>query len=99
MVARKPREIGARELKNRLGAYLREVREGSTIIVTEGGEPVAELRPFPKGGSGERARLEELVARGILTRTSRKPLEDFRPIRLVGRPLSEAVVEARKERF
>jgi prevent-host-death family protein len=99
MRRRKPREVGARELKTRLGAYLREVREGTTLIVTERGEPVAELRPLPTGGKTERARLEELVARGDLTRTSKSRLSPFRPIPVVGRPLSETITEHREDRF
>ena len=95
----KPREIGARELKTRLGAYLREVREGATLIVTERGEPVAEIRPLPSGGKTERARLDELVARGALTRASRKKLSPFRAIRISGRPLSETIIEDREDRF
>jgi prevent-host-death family protein len=99
MPKRKPREIGARELKTRLGAYLREVREGNTIIVTDRGEPVAELRPLPRGGTTEKARLDELVALGKLTHGSRKALSSFRPIPLEGRPVSETIAEDRKERF
>ncbi len=99
MRAPKPREIGARELKTRLGAYLREVREGATLIVTERGEPVAEIRPLRAGGKTEKARLDELVARGVLTRGSRKKLPPFRPIRIAGRPLSETIIEDRDERF
>lgn len=38
--------VGARELKNRLGRYLRQVQGGETILVTERGRPVAELRPL-----------------------------------------------------
>lgn len=99
MTARKPREIGARELKTRLGAYLREVREGNTIIVTERGEPVAEIRPLPRGGRTEKARLAELVARGDLTRGSTRRLSHFSPIALVGHPVAESIVEAREDRF
>jgi len=99
MSARKPREVGARELKTRLGSYLREVREGATIIVTERGEPVAEIRPLPTGGKTEKALLDELVTRGALTRTSRKRLSAFRPIPLVGGPLAETIVEDRDDRF
>jgi prevent-host-death family protein len=99
MTVRKPREVGARELKTRLGAYLRAVREGATIIVTERGEPVAEIRPLPTGGTTERARLDELVKRGALTRASRKKLSSFRAIRISGRPLSETIVEDREDRF
>jgi prevent-host-death family protein len=39
--------VGARELKTRLRTYLRRVREGRTLLVTDRGEPVAELRPLP----------------------------------------------------
>lgn len=39
--------VGARELKNRLGRYLRQVEAGDTILVTERGRPLAELRPLP----------------------------------------------------
>ena len=38
--------VGARELKTRLGTYLQRVREGRTLVVTDRGEPVAELRPL-----------------------------------------------------
>ena len=43
--------VGARELKTRLGTYLRRVREGRTLLVTDRGEPVAELRPLPADAS------------------------------------------------
>ncbi len=35
-------EVGARELKTRLGAYLRRARDGQRIVVTERGTPAAE---------------------------------------------------------
>ncbi|MEE9255476.1 MAG: type II toxin-antitoxin system prevent-host-death family antitoxin [Pseudomonadales bacterium] len=37
--------VGIRELKNRLSEYLRKVRRGEKIMVTDRGEVVAELRP------------------------------------------------------
>ena len=36
--------VGVKELKNRLSAYLREVREGTVILVTDRENVVAELR-------------------------------------------------------
>src|SRR5262245_49988787 len=42
----KHRVVGARELKVRLGTYLRQVRQGRTLVVTDRGQPVAELRPI-----------------------------------------------------
>ena len=91
--------VGARELKTRLGTYLREVSRGRTIVVTERGEPVAELRPIRRSGNREEARLEELVALGILTRTSKKPLAPFKAVKVKGAPVSETVIEDREDRF
>lgn len=92
------RIVGARELKIRLGAYLREVRRGRTIVVTNRGEPVAELRPLEVSATGDQGRLDKLVALGVLSRVSKAPLPPFRPIRHRGRPLSETVAEARRDR-
>ena len=91
--------VGVRELKTRLGSYLREVRRGRTIVVTDRGEPVAELRPITRARSGSGAEIERLVALGRLTRASRTPLAPFRPIRRKGRSLSDAIVEDREDRF
>ena len=91
--------VGVRELKARLGSYLREVRRGRTIVVSDRGEPVAELRPIALAKSGRGADFDRFVALGHLTRTSKAPLAPFRPIRRKGRPLSEAIVEDREDRF
>lgn len=90
--------VGVRELKTRLGRYLREVRKGRTLVITDRGEPVAELRPVSLGGAGSKGEIDRLVALGHLTRTSKGPLAPFRPIRLSGRPVSEALVEDREDR-
>jgi hypothetical protein len=37
--------VGIRELKNRLSQYIRDVRAGEVVLVTDRGEVVAELRP------------------------------------------------------
>jgi prevent-host-death family protein len=91
--------VGIRELKTRLGSYLREVRRGRAIVITDRGEPVAELRPMVLARSGTGAEIDRLVALGHLTRTSRTRLAPFRPIRHKGRPLSDTVVEDRENRF
>lgn len=43
--------VGIRELKNRLSEYVRLVRAGEEILVTDRGEVVAELRPPMQGES------------------------------------------------
>ena len=63
------KSVGLRELKNRLSAYVREVRSGEGVLVTDRGEVVAELIP-PGQGSDERgapSALAALARRGQLT--------------------------------
>ena len=89
--------VGARELKVRLGTYLRRVRRGQRLVVTDRGQPVAELRPIG-GKVGIDSALAELEARGVVVRPSRKKLTAFRPIESRGGDLSAAVVEDRDDR-
>lgn len=90
--------VGARELKTRLGTYLRRVREGRTLVVTDRGEPVAELRPLQADASLP-AVLMKLSSRRAVTLPSRKSMAAFRPIQSHGRALSDAVREDREDRF
>jgi prevent-host-death family protein len=69
--------VGARELKVRLGKYLRQVRQGRTLVITDRGQPVAELRPM-SGVGGPDAILARLEADGIVTRPTKKRLQPFR---------------------
>lgn len=90
--------VGARELKARLGTYLRRVRQGRTLVVTDRGQPVAELRPIDTG-SGSDAVLARLKAIGAVTRNVNQPLLPFRQIESRGRSVAAAVVEDRENRF
>jgi prevent-host-death family protein len=96
---RKRSVAGARELKTHLGSYLRKVRQGTTVVVTDRGEPIAELRPLSHGPQTTGAALARLLAVGALTRRTVQPLSPFRPIRARGVSLAAAVIEDRTERF
>ncbi|MGH9490867.1 MAG: type II toxin-antitoxin system Phd/YefM family antitoxin [Terriglobales bacterium] len=93
----KPGRVGARELKARLGTYLRQVRQGRSLIITERGEPVAELRPLAAADSVEAA-LAEMEARGEMTRGVPGPLTPLQPIRS-RKPLSQTIMEDREDRW
>jgi len=90
--------VGARELKARLGTYLRRVRAGRTLLVTDRGQPVAELRPI-EVASGADAILAKLKAAGAVSRSVEKPLAAFRPIESRGRSAAAAILEDREDRF
>ena len=74
--------VGARELKNHLGAYLRQVREGMTIIVTDRGTPIAELSPLAPLAGSEAAALASLTADGLVSPPTRSRLTADATLRL-----------------
>lgn len=90
--------VGARELKTRLGTYLQRVREGRTLVVTDRGEPVAELCPLPSDNSLPSALLK-LSTSGAVTLPTTDGLSTFRPIRSRGASVSDAVQRDREDRF
>ncbi|MGD0504902.1 MAG: type II toxin-antitoxin system prevent-host-death family antitoxin [Steroidobacteraceae bacterium] len=61
--------VGVRDLKNKLSEYLRRVRLGESVLVTDRGEVVAELQPpgQRQGDPSVPAGLQSLVKRGLLT--------------------------------
>jgi antitoxin (DNA-binding transcriptional repressor) of toxin-antitoxin stability system len=64
-----PIRIGVRELRGKLGAYLRQVKGGARFLIVSHGEPVAELsaptneeperRPRQPGGLKGRIRMAD----------------------------------------
>jgi len=64
------KRVGLRELKNRLSEYVRLVRAGDVVLVTDRGEVVAELRPpgdAVSSGADRHPGLLVLARRGLLT--------------------------------
>lgn len=61
--------VGIRELKNRLSEYLRQVRSGESLLVTDRGEVVAEFSPPGHGAvdASVPAGLTALARRGLVT--------------------------------
>lgn len=89
--------VGARDLKTRLGSHLQQVRQGRTFVITDRGEPVAELRPVHVTGT-QNANLERLQALGAVTRRENRPLARFRPVRGRGPSVSDAIIDDRDDR-
>jgi prevent-host-death family protein len=69
------RAAGIREIKNKLSEYLRLVRDGETVLVTDRGVVVAQLAPPPPAGApalAEDDALARLAAAGKLRRPRSK---------------------------
>ena len=62
--------VGVKELKNRLSEYLRLVRAGERVLVTDRGEVIAELGPPGTGAELDETppKLREMIRRGLATR-------------------------------
>jgi prevent-host-death family protein len=88
--------VGVRELRQNLSVYLRRVRRGEALEVTERGRPVAVLQPLA-APSDAIARLEE---KGVSIRRGLGNLAELPPPVKVNppRPLSEVLEEAREDR-
>ncbi len=93
--------VGSRALKLRLGSYLRQVRGGTRVVVTERGRPVAELRPLEASSGSLEERLARAAERGVLTLPSREfaSLPPWQPLVRPCADLSRAITEEREERL
>jgi prevent-host-death family protein len=89
--------VGVRELRQNLSVYLRRVKRGERLEVTERGSPVARLEPIVD----EDDPLARLEANGLVIRRGRGSLADLPPpLRVeLERPLSELLEELREERL
>jgi prevent-host-death family protein len=83
------KSVGVRELKNRLSQYLREVRAGERVVVTDRGDVVAELTP-PGAESSDGSvpmGLRTLARQGLVTLgVPGASAETYPPLRLVRKP-------------
>jgi prevent-host-death family protein len=89
--------VGIRELRQNLSVYLRRVRAGESLEVTERGEPVATLQPIANSDDA----IARLSARGIPIRRGAGSLSDLAPPTRakLERPVAEVLEELREDRL
>jgi prevent-host-death family protein len=91
-------KVGSREFKNRLGRYLRAVRNGQTLLVTDRGQPVAKVSPPGQSDGSELTFtevLKKLEAEGKI-RLPKRPLGRFRPVKIRDKSASHTILEDRR---
>jgi prevent-host-death family protein len=86
--------VGTRELRNKFSEYMRRVKKGETIIVTERGKPVAQFIP---AGQSVEERIWAMVDAGLADWNGKKP-KPYKPkiINRTGKLMSDIVVEDRR---
>ena len=84
--------MSAKELKNRLGRYLKRVKEGGTLVVTERGKPIARIVPLDLAPESKLKLMEEL---GLLVPPEGE-LVPAEPLVTPKRSISEILIEDRK---
>ena len=87
--------VGVRELRQNLSVYLRRVKGGERLVVTERNVPVAELVPL----DADLDPIERMIAEGLLEPPTRS-LRDLPPrIAVPGDPYAgtRALQEARED--
>lgn len=92
---------GIREIKGNLSKYLRMVKEGEEVIVTERGIPVAAIKSLSEERGIDEKLLRasaqniiQLPQRSGILRSHWKNLKKYSKVR--GRALSEIVIEERR---
>ncbi len=87
-------QAGVRELKDNLSKYLRLVRRGERVVITDRGRPVAALVGLGQEASDEVA--WSLVRQGLGDWGGGKPRGLDDPPRISGRRAEEIVIEDRR---
>ena len=94
------KKAGVRELKIHLSQYLRQVKQGENILVTERGRAIAQIVPIKPAAKREdiQSLLFHLAKKGhiLLPQQLGKPMGHPRRIRVKGTPFSDAVIENRR---
>lgn len=87
-------QAGVREIKDHLSEYLRKVRRGERVVITDRGRPVAALVGVDEEAAGETA--WRLVRRGLGEWSGGKPRGLADAPRVPGRRGEQAVIEDRR---
>jgi prevent-host-death family protein len=95
--------VGLREANQNFSRLVRAVRQGTEVVLTERGRPIARLTPIKTEPATHKESAEELLRRlaaeGLVRRATRSgPLRRFKPVKISGPPISQTIQDEREER-
>ena len=90
--------MGLREANQSFSKAIKAVKAGKVVVLTERGNPIATIQPYPKTDSEDKALLE-LEQEGLLRPNANAGLirDSWKPLRVKGVSLSKTLRELRDE--
>ncbi len=85
--------VGIRDLKNKLSQYLRKVKSGERLVVTERGQPVAIISNASRPADHK---IEAMIRERAARWGGGNPRGAKKPPRIKGPSVAEAVLEGRR---
>ncbi len=85
---------GIKDLKNKLSYYMREVKKGEKVMVTEREKIIATIVPMDRPDVDNK--LLSLVKEGFAVWKGGKPAGCKTPVKIKGKTVSEIVLEDRR---
>ena len=82
-------QVAIRQLRDSLAVYLRRVREGQALLITDRGLPVARLSPIENS-------VAALEAEGLVDWSRGKPRGSSHPVLARGGLVSDLVIDSRR---
>ena len=92
--------LGLREANQHFSKAIKAVRAGKEVVLTERGRPVAVIKRI-NDEDGPEAALQAMADEGLVRPAARKgptPAPRWRPVKVKGQPLSQTVIDDRKDR-
>ncbi len=89
--------VGIKDIKNNLSSYLKRVKTGEEIIITERGKPIARIIREKASGTSLHLALAPLIKEGVIKMPTLNPPQSFAPpLQTPGKSASEMVLEDRR---
>ena len=89
--------VGIKDIKNNLSRYLKQVKAGEEVIITERGRPIARIIREQPANTSLHLALAPLIEQGVVTMPALAPSKTpVTPLRAPGKPVSEMVLEDRR---
>ena len=92
------KSVGLREINQAFSRYMKIVKAGEDVLITERGRPIAVIRPLASETDMD-ARIRLLEADGLLSPPQKKGQpQNHPPISLSGQGIAQTISEMRDER-